>query len=115
MSQRVGTNMMLAATLACLSYVPFEYVAKGSLLFAVLLFIMDPIPPVSRLLSLVLVVVVGAISKMHRRCIQEETEHEENGITIVIDDTHQHDETKSSSDTNAIATAELPVNNKKDN
>ena len=107
--------MMLAATLACLSYVPFEYVAKGSLLFAVLLFIMDPIPPVSRLLSLVLVVAVGAISKMHRRCIKEETEHDENGITIVIDDTHQHDETKSSSDTNAIATAELPVNNKKDN
>ena len=99
MSQRVaGTNMMLAATLACLSYVPFEYVAKGSLLFAILLFIVDPIPPLSRLLSLLLVVLVGVISKMYRRCIQEETDSQENGITIVnIDSTHQQDETSTSS------------------
>ena len=88
---------MLAATLACLSYVPFEYVAKGSLLFAILLFIVDPIPPLSRLLSLLLVGVVGIISKMHRRHRQDEIDGQYYGVTIVTDRNDQSDETTTSS------------------
>ena len=100
-------NVMLAATLACLSYVPFEYVAKGSLVLAVLLFIVDPVPPISRLLSLVLVVIVGIISKLHRQYIVEEIDHSENGITSTtggsIENTHHHqpdDTSKINADTN---------------
>ena len=79
---------MLAAALACLSYIPFEYVAKGSLLMAVLLFILDPLPPLSRLLSLLLVIVVGVISKWYRQYIKNEFNDDDdddknNGVTIV--------------------------------
>jgi hypothetical protein len=88
MSQIVGTNiMMFAAAFACLSYVPYEYVAKGSLVFAILLFIFDPIPSVTQLLSYLLVITVYVTSKLHLQLImnQEEIYHhqDENGITIV--------------------------------
>jgi hypothetical protein len=58
---------MLAAVLALLSYIPFEYVAKGTLLASILLFVLDPLPPLTRLLSLVSVVVVAILSKLHRQ------------------------------------------------
>jgi hypothetical protein len=81
--------MILASIMACLSFVPFEYVAKGSLLFAVLLFVVDPIPPVSRLLSLFLVVVVGIVSKLHRQytVIEEDEFDNDDANTFSSDST----------------------------
>jgi hypothetical protein len=67
--QRVGANTMLAAVLALLSYVPFEWVAKGSLVFAVFLFVVDPFPPVTRLAAMLTVAVVGLLSRIHRRWV----------------------------------------------
>lgn len=61
-----GVNLVLASLLAFLSYVPFEYVAKGSLLVCVWLFIVDPIPPVSRLLSLIATMVIAGLSRLYR-------------------------------------------------
>jgi hypothetical protein len=124
MSQRVGTNMMLAATLACLSYVPFEYVAKGSLILAVLIFIIDPIPPLSRILSILLVVFVRIISQLHHRYIQDEIDHSENGITIITNTTtgnatHQHHDTSIVTDqpprTDPVSTGTIDSTTKKDN
>lgn len=71
-SQRSGSNMMLAAVLAVLSYVPFEWVAKGTLVFAIILFILDPIRPVSRLLAVLSVFVVGVLSRARRRWLAEQ-------------------------------------------
>jgi hypothetical protein len=65
-THRVGHNLVLASILAFFSYVPFEYVAKVTLLVAVALFIVDPIPPVSRLLSLVITAVVLVLARMER-------------------------------------------------
>ena len=78
---RVGWNLALASGLALLSYVPFEIVAKGSLIFCAVLFIVDPIPPVSRLLSLLSVLVVAVLTRWYRNLkeqqqVQEQLEYE---------------------------------------
>ena len=57
-ARRTSNNLVLAALLALLSYVPFEYLAKFSLLVAAGLFIVDPLPPYTRLLALGLVLFV---------------------------------------------------------
>ena len=76
-----GGNLMLASALALLSYVPFQLVAKISLILCVLVFIVDPIPPMSRLLSLVAVMVVALLTKAHRRWEEEnQTLHSENEL-----------------------------------
>ena len=63
---QIGGNIMLASMLAILSYAPFEVVAKGALVFSVVLFVLDPIPPVSRLLALLTTGFVAILSKVHR-------------------------------------------------
>ena len=67
-----GGNLMLAALLALLSYAPFEYVAKISLVVNMLLFIIDPFPPNSRLLALVSTIVVAGLSALHKRWQEEQ-------------------------------------------
>lgn len=62
-----GQSLVLSSILALLSYVPFEIVAKFTLLFCGIIFVVDPIPPTSRLLSLISVVLVGALSKVERQ------------------------------------------------
>lgn len=59
-----GHNFLLASILALLSYVPFEWVAKGSLILCAFLFIVDPIPPISRLLALISLLVVYGLTKL---------------------------------------------------
>ena len=76
-----GNNLVLASGLALLSYVPFEYVAKGSLIVCAILFILDPIPPLSRLLALLSLLVVHFLSKLHRQAVVAKAQQAE--ITIV--------------------------------
>mmetsp|Transcript_57572 Transcript_57572/g.167203 ORF Transcript_57572/g.167203 Transcript_57572/m.167203 type:complete len:106 (-) Transcript_57572:87-404(-) len=77
MPSRTGSNLILASLLAFLSYVPFEWVAKGTLVASAILFIWDPIPPLSRLLSLLNLVVVYGISKAyHQHLLQIEQDQE---------------------------------------
>ena len=66
MSNRRGGEMMLAAFLASLSYVPFEMVAKLTLVVCAFMFIVDPFPPLSRLVALICVVIVHFLSKLER-------------------------------------------------
>ncbi|CAB9508685.1 expressed unknown protein [Seminavis robusta] len=78
----LGGNLVLASVLSLLSYVPFEIVAKGSLLVCVFLFIADPFPPHSRLVSLISTVVIGFLSRAHRnwqiqQLLDEDAEEQE--------------------------------------
>ena len=59
-----SNNIILASILAVLSYVPFEWVAKGSLILCAFLFIVDPIPPLSRLLAISSLLVVYGLTKL---------------------------------------------------
>ena len=83
---RAGQNIVLAAILALLSYVPFEVVAKLSLIVCVFLFVVDPFSPVSRLLSLVATIVVALLSRSYRHW---KAYNDENGVEVVNSQTKQ--------------------------
>jgi hypothetical protein len=74
-------NVMLASAMALLSYVPFEWVAKGTLLLCVFLFVVDPFPPMSRILSIVTTLSVALLSRAHRSWHEENSIIEENAAT----------------------------------
>ncbi len=50
-----------------LSYFPFEWIAKVSLIVFAALFILDPYPPTSRIVSLLGVVVLRILTKMEKQ------------------------------------------------
>ena len=64
--------------MALLAYLPFESVAKGSLLVCVGMFILDPFP-LSRIYALVAVIVVQLLAKARNTALaaQERAEGEE--------------------------------------
>jgi hypothetical protein len=70
---------MLASAMALLSYVPFQWVAKVTLLLCAFLFVFDPLPPMSRLLSIVATLSVAILSRVHRSWHEENKMMEENG------------------------------------
>jgi hypothetical protein len=81
----VGSNLLLASTLALLSYAPFAVVAQGSLLLAVILFVMDPIPPTSRLLAVLFVIFIGMLSRLRRHWM-EAPEEEDEYVVVTAED-----------------------------
>jgi len=50
-----------------ISYFPFEWLAKFSLIVFALLFILDPFPPTSRVMSLAGVVVLRILTRMEKQ------------------------------------------------
>jgi hypothetical protein len=109
---RLGGNLVLASILAVLSYVPFEMVAKGSLVFCALLFIVDPIPPTSRLLSVATVLVVAVLTRLHNQW--KAVNDEDNGATILTTTTPKDDD-KQDEDEDSAPTPALGASNKKIN
>lgn len=77
-----GKPFTLAAGLALLSYVPFEYVAKGTLILCAFLFIVDPFPPLSRFVAIISLLVVAGLSRLHKEYASIE---DENGVQIATD------------------------------
>ena len=63
---RYGQSIVLSSVLALLSYVPFVVVAKTTLIFCGVVFVFDPFPPVSRLISLFGVITVGVLGRIER-------------------------------------------------
>jgi len=82
---RVGGSLVISSLLAALSYVPFKIVAKVSLFICVALFVFDPIPPLSRLLSLVLCGVVLLTTRVEREWREGQVRLEE--IIVIESDT----------------------------
>lgn len=79
-ARRTSSNLIVAALLAVLSYVPFEYLAKGSLILAAGLFIVDPFPPATRILSLGLVLFVLLLSRINQNW--QEGQYEEEVVVV---------------------------------
>ena len=77
-------NLFLAAVVALSVYVPFETVAKVSLIAAAFLFVVDPIPPYSRLIAIVSCWTVLKLNKYHRdSVINQQLEEELASVEIV--------------------------------
>jgi hypothetical protein len=64
--RRAGVELVLASLLALLSYVPFDLVAKLTLIVCAVTFVADPFPPMSRLVSVLAVAVVAGLAKALR-------------------------------------------------
>lgn len=78
-----GRPFTLATGLALLSYVPFEYVAKGTLLLCAFLFIVDPFPPLSRFVAIISLLVVAGLSRLHTDYVSlEEVENSDVGVHV---------------------------------
>jgi hypothetical protein len=73
----------LSSLLAILSYVPFKIVAQGSFFLCIALFVFDPIPPLSRLLSLFVCGLVLLIAKVERNWREGQVNIDE---TVVIEE-----------------------------
>jgi len=86
MAPYTSKNLFLAAIVALSVYVPFETVAKVSLIVAAFLFVVDPIPPYSRLIAIASCWTVLKLNKYHRDSIlQQQHEEEQAAIEIVTD------------------------------
>ena len=70
-------NLFLAAVVALSVYVPFETVAKVSLIAAAFLFVVDPIPPYSRLIAIASCYVVLKLNKYHSDSVINQRREEE--------------------------------------
>ena len=65
-TSRLGGSLVLSSILAILSFVPFQIVAQTSLFICIALFVLDPIPPLSRFLSLFLCGLVLVLTRVER-------------------------------------------------
>jgi hypothetical protein len=75
-SATIGKSILLSSFLALLSYIPFEKIAKGSLIFCAITFINDPIPPVSRIISVCGILFVLLLTKIEAKWkAGQEAEH----------------------------------------
>ena len=59
-------NLLLGAVVSLFVHVPFEIVAKVSLIAAAVLFVVDPLPPYSRLIAIVSCWIVLKLTTYHR-------------------------------------------------
>ena len=75
---RIGTNLILSSFLAALSYLPFELIAKITLVICLLLFILDPYPA-SRIVSFCAVGGVLIINRVRQKFMVEEEDHHQEG------------------------------------
>mmetsp|Transcript_3245 Transcript_3245/g.4785 ORF Transcript_3245/g.4785 Transcript_3245/m.4785 type:complete len:121 (+) Transcript_3245:16-378(+) len=63
----LGKSLLLSSILAFLSYLPFEAIAKGTLVFCAFTFVNDPFPPTSRVVAVCGVIVVLILSNIERK------------------------------------------------
>ena len=99
-------NILLALIIAFSAYVPFEIVAKATVLLGILLFVWDPIPPYSRLIAIVSCLIVLKLNAWHRHSIidyQHLQEQESIEITTTNNNNNNNTETNQNNDVDVDA------------
>ena len=86
-------NLLLAAIVALSVYVPFETVAKASLIAAAFLFVVDPIPPYSRLIAIVSCWTVLKLNKYHRDSVIQQRHDEVQASMEIVSNGNGNEET----------------------
>lgn len=74
--------LILPLGMALMSYIPFEIVAKVTLVVLAVLFVVDPFPPVSRLVSVISLVVVAGLTRWYTAVRRENQEND--GISDMV-------------------------------
>ena len=101
-------NIFLALIIALSAYVPFEIVAKATVLLGILLFVWDPIPPYSRLIAIVSCLVVLKLNTWHRTSIIDYQHLQEQESIEITTNNNNHTEKTQNNDVN------VDVDKKKD-
>jgi len=80
-------NLFLSAIVALSVYVPFETVAKASLIAGVVLFVADPLPPFSRLAATASCFFVLKLHRYHRDALLARQYEEEQASMSIVGET----------------------------
>ena len=94
MAPASSKNLFLAAIVALSVYVPFETVAKVSLVTVAFLFVVDPIPPYSRIIAIVSCWVILKLSKYYRDSILQQQHEEALSSVEIITNGNNSDKTE---------------------
>ena len=85
-------NLFLAAIVAVSVYVPFETVAKVSLIAGVVLFVVDPIPPYSRLIAVASCFLILKLNRYHRDFLLRQQYEDTLASMNIVDGGHDDDD-----------------------
>ena len=96
-------NILLALIIAFSAYVPFEFVAKATVLVGILLFVWDPIPPYSRLIAIISCLVVLKLNTWHRHSIIDYQHLQEQESIEITTTNNNNTETNQNNDVNVDA------------
>jgi len=66
---------------ALTAFVPFETIATATLLVCVFLFVLDPIPPATRVIAMISVFVVAILARFHNVLKEERAANEKRSST----------------------------------
>jgi len=101
-SSSSSKNIYLAAIIALSAYVPFEIVAKVTVILGIILFVIDPIPPYSRLIAIISCFIVLKLNALHRNSIiKQQHLHEQESIEILkTTEKNQNEDNSSNEDDN---------------
>jgi hypothetical protein len=91
-------NISLALIIALSAYVPFEIVAKATVILGIILFVWDPIPPYSRLIAIISCLVVLKLNTWHRNSIIEQQHLQEQELIEIT--TNYNTETEKNQNNN---------------
>jgi hypothetical protein len=101
-------NIFLALIIALSAYVPFQIVAKATVILGIILFVWDPIPPYSRLIAIISCLVVLKLNTLHRNSIIEQQHlQEQESIKITTNNTEKNQNNEDDDD-------DVDVDKKKD-
>ena len=86
MVSSLSRNICLATITEFLECVPFEILAKFLLLVVIFLFVIDPIPPYSQFIIIVLCILVLKLNLWHcDTIIAEQYHHEQQSMEIIVE------------------------------
>jgi hypothetical protein len=101
-SSSSSKNIYLAAIIALSAYVPFEIVAKVTVILGIILFVIDPIPPYSRLIAIISCFIVLKLNTLHRNSIikQQHLQEQESIEILKTTEKNQNEDNSSNEDDN---------------
>ncbi len=87
-----SSNLLLAAIVALTAYAPFEWIAKATLIVSIYMFVVDPIPPLTRVLSILSTLCVFALTKWYKKSLADKEKEEAIQMVSVVEGEAENDQ-----------------------
>eukprot|EP00588_Corethron_pennatum_P007882 CAMPEP_0194289820 /NCGR_PEP_ID=MMETSP0169-20130528/39928_1 /TAXON_ID=218684 /ORGANISM="Corethron pennatum, Strain L29A3" /LENGTH=86 /DNA_ID=CAMNT_0039037229 /DNA_START=1 /DNA_END=261 /DNA_ORIENTATION=+ len=72
--------MAMRLAFAVLAYVPFKTLSKTTFLFCAIMFVLDPVPPLTRLFSLALCALLFGLVRVERVWKEGQVNNDDSGV-----------------------------------